>query len=389
MSVLVNKPVVAASLVATALVYLGYLWFAHREQERGEDGEASQLTVPPQLQLDQVQEKLNCLKRSRLETLEEEPNQSDLAAASASEAQAETKDETVVEAVSEERTNCSEAVFASTDIRYKPTADSEEVEVVTEASEKVATEECDKVATEVVCDIKDIEAEIVTVETTVEEVVELGQVLESQPEISSMAVDESPHIINTTKIPDVMSALKDPICSPLTPPSPHSYSSSPVKSESSESKSSSCEWSDLIEQDERELQEFPFDSKVLSSKLSGLELATAGGRSGDSGVVSPSEEEREEKQDKHAEKQKSRTQSGEDAGIGLEQGDAISSEVNYEDSQLLAFHFHIPDYLCGKLIGNNGTFIKKLKEDCRVNIILKETREKLKIKRPRSRKDQK
>ena len=43
----------------------------------------------------------------------------------------------------------------------------------------------------------------------------------------------------------------------------------------------------------------------------------------------------------------------------------------------------------GKLIGNNGTFIKKLKEDCRVNIILKETREKLKIKRPRSRKDQK
>merc|ERR1711970_190616 len=128
-------------------------------------------------------------------------------------------------------------------------------------------------------------------------------------EETNMAVDESPHIINTTKIPDVMSALKDPICNSLTPPSPHSYSSSPVKSESSEGKSSSCEWSDLIEQDEREIQEFQLDSKVLSSKLSGLELGVNGGRSGDSGVVSPSEEDREE----NIEKNKSRTQSGEDA----------------------------------------------------------------------------
>merc|ERR1712142_472687 len=180
---------------------------------------------------------------------------------------------------------------------------------------------------------KDIElvfkTDLVTVETTVEEVIEFKEVSETSVEIK-MAVDETPQIINTTKIPDVMSALKDPICSPLTPPSPHSYSSSPVKSESSESKSSSCEWSDLIEQDERELQEFPFDSKVLSSKLSGLELATAEGRSGDSGVVSPSEEEREDKMDKHTVK-KSRTQSEEDAGIGLEQGDAVCSDINYDD----------------------------------------------------------
>jgi len=385
MSVLVSKPVVAASVVATALVYLGYLWFAHREQERqGKEEEASLLKVNNQLQLDQVQEKLNCLKRSRLETLEEEPNQSDLIPASACAAQAETKDETGAEAVSEEGTNCSKAVFASTDITYRHTAPSENV--------KVATEDCIELTSEVVPESKDIEivfkTDLVTVETTVEEVIEFKEVSETSVEIK-MAVDETPQIINTTKIPDVMSALKDPICSPLTPPSPHSYSSSPVKSESSESKSSSCEWSDLIEQDERELQEFPFDSKVLSSKLSGLELATAEGRSGDSGVVSPSEEEREDKMDKHTVKKKSRTQSEEDAGIGLEQGDAVCSDINYDDSQLLAFHFHIPDYLCGKLIGNNGTFIKKLKDDCRVNIILKETREKLKIKKPRSRKDQK
>ena len=44
----------------------------------------------------------------------------------------------------------------------------------------------------------------------------------------------------------------------------------------------------------------------------------------------------------------------------------------------------------GKLIGHNGTFIKKLKEDCCVNIILKETvGEKLKKKKPKSKKDQK
>jgi len=385
MSILVSKPVFAASVVATALVYLGYLWFRSREEERsGELGVESPKV--PQLQLDQVQEKLNCLKRSRLETLEEEPNQSDLAPASVSQVQADTKDETVVEPVKEEETICSKAVFASTDIRYRNTVNSEAVEA--------AIEECDKVVTEVIPESENIatvvKAEVVSVETTTEEVTKFEEVSVTWTE-TKMAVDESPHIINTTKIPDVLSALKDPICHPLSPPSPHSYSSSPVKSESSESKSSSCEWSDLIEQDERELQEFQLDSKVLSSKLSGLELATTEGRSGDSGVVSPSEEEREEKlvKHKHEEKKKSRTESGEDAGIGLEQGDVACSEINYEDSQLLAFHFHIPDYLCGKLIGNSGSFIKKLKEDCRVNIILKETREKLKIRKPRSRKDQK
>jgi len=385
MSVLVSKPVVAASIVATALVYLGYLWFSHREEERNRDGgESPPPKVSPQLQLDQVQEKLNCLRRSRLDTLEEEPNQSEVVPAAVSEAQADTKDETVAEPVSEERTNCSKAVFACTDIRYRSTAKIAEV--------KAATEQSDQVETEVIRDSEEIltvcKTEEVTVKTTVEEVIEFEEVSVAQEEIK-MAVDESPQIINPSKIPDVLSALKDPICTPLTPPSPHSYSSSPVKSESSESKSSSCEWSDLIEQDERELQEFQLDSKILSSKLSGLELATTGGRSGDSGVVSPSEEEREEKLDK-SEKRKSRTQSGEDAGIGSEQGDGACSEVNYEDSQLLAYTFHIPDYLCGKLIGHNGTFINKLKEDCRVNIILKETvGEKLRKKRPKSKKDQK
>lgn len=383
MSVLVSKPVLAASLVATALVYVGYLWFSHREEERdGQESPPLNSKATAELQLDQIQEKLNCIKRSRLDTLEEEPNQSEVGAAFVSEAQADTKDETASEAVSEEQTSLPKAVFASTDIRYRNT--SVQSELV-----KAVAEKSDKVVTEVVSEknIETVKSEQVIVQTTVKEVIDFEEVVVNKTE-TKMAVEESPLIVSPSKIPDVLSALKDPICTPLTPPSPHSYSSSPVKSESSEGKSSSCEWSDLIEQDERELQDFKLDSKVLSSKLSGLEIG--GGRSGDSGVASPSEEDRDEKLEKRG-KNKSRTQSGEDAGIGSEQGDDVAcSEINYEETQLLAYHFHIPDYLCGKLIGHNGTFIKKLKEDCCVNIILKETvGEKPKRKKPKSKKDQK
>jgi len=369
--VLVSKPVLAASIVATALVYLGYLWYSQREEEReGVETPDRPFKNGTELQLDQVQEKLNCIKRSRLDTLEEEPNQSELGSVPVSEAQADTKDETAIEeVVSEERTNCSQAVFACTDIRYR------HLEVNSTSEKKSETVfECKKVIEQ----------------ATVEEVIIVQEVAVTDIE-SKMAVDDTPNIMSPSKIPDVLSALKDPICSPATPPSPHSYSSSPVKSETSESKSSSCEWSDLIEQDERELQEFQLDSKVLSSKLSGLELV-GGGRSGDSGVVSPSEEDREDKLEKKSGKNKSRTQSGEDAGIGSDQGDesgAYYSEINYEETQLLAYHFHIPDYLCGKLIGHNGTFIKKLKEDCCVNIILKETVGEKKKRKPKSKKDQK
>jgi len=383
MSVLVSKPVLAASIVATALVYLGYLWYSQREEEReGAETPSRQLNKQgTELQLDQVQEKLNCIKRSRLDTLEEEPNQCELGSAVVSEAQTDAKDETVIEeVVSEIRTNCSEAVFTCTDIRYRHLE-------VKAASEKKS----ENIVSEVVSSIEtDCESEKVIVQTTVEEVIQFQEVAVTDIK-TKMAVDDTPNIISPSKIPDVLSALKDPICSPTTPPSPHSYSSSPVKSESSESKSSSCEWSDLIEQDERELREFQLDSKVLSSKLSGLELV-GGGRSGDSGVVSPSEEVREEKLEKKSGNNKSRIQSGEDAGIGSELGDEAGAygEINYEETQLLAYHFHIPDYLCGKLIGHNGTFIKKLKEDCCVNIILKETvGEKLKKRKPKSKKDQK
>ena len=89
-----------------------------------------------------------------------------------------------------------------------------------------------------------------------------------------MAVEETP----LATVPDVLSALNDPLCGETD-----SYSSSPVKSESAQSKSS-CEWSDLIEQDMKEMQEFQLDSRELTCKLSGLELAGSG-RSNDRFVL--------------------------------------------------------------------------------------------------------
>merc|ERR1712226_270595 len=175
------------------------------------------------------------------------------------------------------------------------------------------------------------------------------------------------------KIPDVLSALHDPLFL-ASPPSPRdSYSSSPVKSEASSEGRQSTEWSDLIEQDERENFQ-----QELSSKLSGLELEVDRTRCGDSGVVSPSEGSEGERERQLSEcASKTRSDSGEDPGIGSDQGDVCSdlgaaTEGNLAEAAAMCYQFHIPDYLCGKLIGVNGTFIKKLKEDCGCNIILKE-----------------
>jgi len=390
MSFTISRPLTAVSLVAGALVYLGYLWYKSRDTRTdsppgGEHPPPLNSLISQQLKIDQVQEKLNNLKRNRLETLEEEePVSKDLEPKSRERETQQEKGSSVVNS-SEVEEQQPKAVFASTDIRYRNKTNSDIAHSVEPPDSIVCnnSESC----------IAGVDQEI-SLNLSVKDNNTLSSTENkvTKQEVI-MAVEESrPQVSSETKVPDVLSALKDPIGSPLTPPSPHSYSSSPVKSESSEGKVSSCEWSDLIEQDEREMQEFHLDSQVLSSKLNGLDIHTNEGRSGDSGVASPSEEERDEKREKtlNKKKSKSRTQSGEDAGIGSEQGDSNCSESNYEDLQLLAYHFHIPDYLCGKLIGHNGTFIKKLKDDCRVNIILKETAgEKIQKKKPKSKKDQK
>ena len=68
-------------------------------------------------------------------------------------------------------------------------------------------------------------------------------------------------------------------------------------------------------------QEFRLDSRELTCKLSGLEIGS--GRSNDSGVASPSEEG--ENTERSSGGSKSRTQSGEDPGLGgSEQGELSS-----------------------------------------------------------------
>ena len=47
-----------------------------------------------------------------------------------------------------------------------------------------------------------------------------------------MVLDEEREVVPEVKVPSVLAALQDPLCL-ASPPSPNSYSSSPVKSEAS------------------------------------------------------------------------------------------------------------------------------------------------------------
>ena len=47
-----------------------------------------------------------------------------------------------------------------------------------------------------------------------------------------MVLDEREEVVQEVKVPSVLAALQDPLCL-ASPPSPNSYSSSPVKSEAS------------------------------------------------------------------------------------------------------------------------------------------------------------
>ena len=211
MSVSVAKPVVAASLVASTIAYIGYQWYKQRAEEARRDQEDQEPSAPAsashtELHLEQVQQRLHCIQRSRLETLVEESLSGD------QQTEADRKDETV--------TDCEQ--------------------------DRTKTDPSDEIP-ETTQSVEDIESS------------ETG-------EICNMAVEETP----LASVPDVVSALNDPLCGETD-----SYSSSPVKSESAQSKSS-CEWSDLIEQDMKEMQEFQLDSRELTCKLSGLELAGSG-----------------------------------------------------------------------------------------------------------------
>jgi len=337
----------AVSFILPAIAYLVYRW----QRSRAQDEEVvleSESTIAVQELLDQqervnqhqeLQEKLQSFCRSRLDTLEEETleEKEHLRAVEEVEQAATTKDSSETKSVPKVKSAEVKPIFGSTDIRYRHRPISESI----------------------VIDKNDSDCEAM-VEKVIDEVV--------------MVLDEREEVVQEVKVPSVLAALQDPLCL-ASPPSPNSYSSSPVKSEASSEGRQSTEWSDLIEQDERESFQ-----KVLTSKLSGLDLNDGRARGGDSGVVSPSEDSTEGERERLLSEtnSKTRSHSGEDAGIGSEQGDLLSEagaglETHLEEAQLMSYQFHIPDYLCGKLIGQNGTYIKKLKEECRCNIILMET----------------
>ena len=232
-----TKPVLAASLVASSLLYVSYLWLRSRQQEQEDNSNPStpspsslyKSSLDTEFQLDQVQERLHTIRRSRLDTLEEEP------------VQVEPEPEPVKEelqAVEEKKAVKKVPVyFGSTDIRYRHTESSEQ-EFVEET-----VEEEDQV-------------EIITEETVEVTTVSESAVIEEIQAVEDhkMTVEVSEGVSCPAPVPDVVSALNAPLCGSggATPPG-SDYSSSPVKSESAASKSS-CEWSDLIEQDEKELQ---------------------------------------------------------------------------------------------------------------------------------------
>jgi len=338
----------AVSFILPAIAYLVYRWQRSRAQDEEEVVFESESATAVQELLDQqkrvnkhqeLQEKLQSFCRSKLDTLEEETleEKEHLRAVEEVEQAATTKDSSETKSVPKVKSAKVEPIFGSTDIRYRHRPISEGI----------------------VIDKNDSDGEAM-VEKVIDEVV--------------MVLDEREEVVQEVKVPSVLAALQDPLCL-ASPPSPNSYSSSPVKSEASSEGRQSTEWSDLIEQDERESFQ-----QVLTSKLSGLDLNDGRARGGDSGVVSPSEDSTEGERERLLSEtnSKTRSHSGEDAGIGSEQGDLLSEagaglETHLEEAQLMSYQFHIPDYLCGKLIGQNGTYIKKLKEECRCNIILMET----------------
>ena len=140
----------------------------------------------------ELQEKLQSFCRSRLDTLEEET----LEEKEQVEQGATTKE---TKSAPEEKTSKVEPIFGSTDIRYRHRPISESIVIQKNDGD---------------------DSEEAMVEKVIDEVV--------------MVLDEEREelVLQDVKVPSVLAALQDPLCL-ASPPSPNSYSSSPVKSEAS------------------------------------------------------------------------------------------------------------------------------------------------------------
>ena len=151
----------------------------------------------------ELQEKLQSICRSRLETLEEETagaeEKEELKVIEVEEDSADTETQSDTKVTSKEKTPKPEPIFGATDIRYRHRPISEGIVIDNSESESEADEMVEKVVDEAVMVLDEREVEEVVLEA---------------------------------KVPSVLAALQDPLCL-ASPPSPNSYSSSPVKSEAS------------------------------------------------------------------------------------------------------------------------------------------------------------
>ena len=149
----------------------------------------------------ELQEKLQSICRSRLETLEEETveEKEELKVVEVEEEAADTETQSDTKVTSKEKTPKPEPIFGATDIRYRHRPISEGIVIDNSESESEVDNMVEKVLDEAVMVLDEREVEEVVLEA---------------------------------KVPSVLAALQDPLCL-ASPPSPNSYSSSPVKSEAS------------------------------------------------------------------------------------------------------------------------------------------------------------
>jgi len=345
---LASRPLLAVSLALPTLLILGYLW----QKRRSEEFDLNSKSSSDQVYIDskEVSLKLENLNRSRLDCIEEE--------------------------ILEDKTQETRAVHLE-----------QSLEEVGESNKKASVIEAIPVATVAAVDstaVKESVGSITLGKSEFATVEQTSRTVHEDVEVKSQPKIKMPEMELKEIVPDVSSALQDPLCPLSSSPSADAkseLSTSPVKSEASDSQKSYESWSDLIEQDEQE----ELDNSVIE-KITNITLSKENARH-DSGVASPTEEFAEAA--RKGLEESSRISSGEDAGIGSEPGDVSDSgqgsEGYSEDNQLLAYHFYVQDYLCGTFIGGNGSHIKKLKSDCNCNVILKDDSQKVSSNQKRSR----
>jgi len=71
-------------------------------------------------------------------------------------------------------------------------------------------------------------------------------------------------------------------------------------------------------------------------------------------------------------------ESDDDEDMVKEKSSPIRDEYPKEEAQvLMSYHFHIPEYLCGKMIGNNGGFINNLMSSASCNVLIEDEKDKI------------